>query len=55
MENLSPSKKSSFSLDSTRVTEIAEIVVDEMGLSQVEFDYTGGKRGWPGDVIRSQQ
>ncbi|OGO03658.1 MAG: UDP-glucose 4-epimerase [Chloroflexi bacterium RBG_13_54_8] len=33
-----------------RVTDIAEIVVEEMGLKDVEFQYTGGKRGWPGDV-----
>jgi UDP-glucose 4-epimerase len=29
---------------------MAEIVVGEMGLSNVRFRYTGGKRGWPGDV-----
>ena len=34
----------------TTVTEIAEIVVDEMGLKDVKFDYTGGDRGWKGDV-----
>lgn len=32
------------------VTTIAKIVVEEMGLKDVEFHYTGGKRGWPGDV-----
>lgn len=32
------------------VTEIAQIVVEEMGLSNVRFRYTGGERGWPGDV-----
>jgi UDP-glucose 4-epimerase len=31
-------------------TEIAHIVVEEMGLRDVRFRYTGGKRGWPGDV-----
>ncbi|HEY78835.1 MAG TPA: NAD-dependent epimerase/dehydratase family protein [Dehalococcoidia bacterium] len=36
----------SFSL----VTRVAEIVVEEMGLSNVRFKYTGGQRGWPGDV-----
>ena len=32
------------------VTTIARIVVEEMGLKDVRFKYTGGKRGWPGDV-----
>jgi UDP-glucose 4-epimerase len=32
------------------VTRVAEIVAEEMGLSNVRFKYTGGKRGWPGDV-----
>ena len=32
------------------VTSIADIVVEEMGLSGVQFSYTGGKRGWKGDV-----
>ena len=32
------------------VTTIARIVVEEMGLKDVRFSYTGGKRGWPGDV-----
>ena len=36
----------------TTVTKIAEIVVEEMGLSNVRFSYTGGKRGWKGDVPR---
>jgi UDP-glucose 4-epimerase len=35
---------------SVTVTEIARIVVEEMGLKNVKFRYTGGKRGWPGDV-----
>ena len=38
----------------TTVTRIAEMVVDEMGLKDVEFKYTGGKRGWAGDVPRFQ-
>ena len=33
-----------------RATEIAHIVVEEMGLRDVRFRYTGSKRGWPGDV-----
>ena len=39
------------SVDSaTKVTRIAEIVVEEMGLKDVNFNYTGGDRGWVGDV-----
>lgn len=36
----------------TTVTRIAEIVMDVMGLSDVKFKYTGGDRGWKGDVPR---
>jgi len=35
---------------STDVTAIANIVVETMGLSNVKFKYTGGSRGWKGDV-----
>jgi UDP-glucose 4-epimerase len=38
----------------TTVTRIAEMVVEEMNLKDVEFKYTGGKRGWAGDVPRFQ-
>lgn len=38
----------------TTVTRIAEIVVEEMGLTDVKFNYTGGKRGWKGDVPKFQ-
>ena len=34
----------------TTVSRIAQIVVEEMGLSGVKFKYTGGRRGWKGDV-----
>lgn len=34
----------------TRVTRIGELVVEEMGLEDVDFKYTGGKRGWKGDI-----
>ncbi len=34
----------------TTVTQIARIVTEEMGLNDVKFKYTGGRRGWPGDV-----
>jgi UDP-glucose 4-epimerase len=38
--------------EGTTVTHIAEIVVDVLGLKNVEFKYTGGDRGWKGDVPR---
>lgn len=38
----------------TTVTRIAEMVTEEMGLSNVRFKYTGGIRGWKGDVPRFQ-
>lgn len=34
----------------TTVTRIGKIVTEEMGLKDVRFKYTGGSRGWPGDV-----
>ena len=34
----------------TTVTRIGEIVSEEMGLPGARFRYTGGERGWPGDV-----
>ena len=34
----------------TTVTRIAQIVPEEMGLGNVKFKYTGGRRGWPGDA-----
>ena len=38
--------------EGTTVTKIAEIVVEELGLENVHFAYTGGDRGWKGDVPR---
>jgi UDP-glucose 4-epimerase len=32
------------------VTEIAELATEVLGLDGVRFDYTGGDRGWKGDV-----
>jgi UDP-glucose 4-epimerase len=32
------------------VTDIANLVVERMGLSDVRYEYTGGSRGWKGDV-----
>lgn len=37
-------------LDHITVTEIADIVVRVMDLKNVEYQYTGGDRGWKGDV-----
>lgn len=34
----------------TKVSDIARMLVAEMGLKKVRFKYTGGPRGWPGDV-----
>lgn len=38
--------------DTISATGIGKVVVQEMGLSDVEFIYTGGSRGWKGDVPR---
>jgi UDP-glucose 4-epimerase len=38
--------------DSLTVNRIAEMVVEAMGLRDVEFEYTGTEGGWPGDVPR---
>lgn len=35
---------------SSTVTDIAKTVVKEMGLKKVKLNYTGGERGWPGDI-----
>ncbi len=34
----------------TSVKTIVKIVLEEMGLKDVVVKYTGGKRGWPGDI-----
>jgi UDP-glucose 4-epimerase len=36
--------------DYVTVTEIADLVVQRMGLSGVRYEYTGEARGWKGDV-----
>lgn len=36
--------------DHLQVTRIADLVVDAMGLENVEYEFTGGEGGWPGDV-----
>jgi UDP-glucose 4-epimerase len=33
-----------------KVRDIARVVAEEMGLDGVKFRFTGGRRGWPGDV-----
>ncbi len=38
--------------DTVTSKEIGEMVVKEMGLKGVTFTYTGGNRGWKGDVPR---
>ncbi len=35
------------------VRRVAEIVTEEMGLEGVKFTYTGGERGWAGDLPRT--
>jgi len=35
---------------STKISRVAEIVTEEMGFSGARFKYTGGRRGWVGDV-----
>jgi UDP-glucose 4-epimerase len=37
-------------LDYVTVTEIADLCVERLGLSDVAYEYTGGNRGWKGDV-----
>ena len=36
--------------DQITVKRIAELVVEELGLKDVKLQYTGGERGWAGDV-----
>ena len=36
--------------DYITVNEIADIVAEEMGLKNVQYEHTGGSRGWKGDV-----
>ena len=39
--------------DTCSVRRIAEIVVEESGFENVSIEYTGGDRGWAGDVPRA--
>ncbi len=36
--------------DYVTVTQIADLVVERMGLADVRYEYAGGSRGWKGDV-----
>jgi UDP-glucose 4-epimerase len=36
--------------DYITVSEIADLVVERMGLGKIPYSYTGGDRGWKGDV-----
>lgn len=38
------------STDTINSMQIGELIVKEMGLHEVKFTYTGGSRGWKGDV-----
>jgi UDP-glucose 4-epimerase len=38
--------------DWLQVTRIADLVMQAMGLKDVEYEFTGGEGGWPGDVPR---
>lgn len=38
----------------TSVTQIADIICEEMKLNHVKYQYTGGEGGWKGDVPRFQ-
>ena len=38
--------------DSLQVRRIADMVVEALGLNGVEYEFTGGDGGWPGDVPR---
>lgn len=35
------------------VRDIAKVVIDEIGLRNTKIRYTGGRRGWPGDVAKA--
>ncbi len=39
--------------DTCSVSRIAEIVIEESGLDGVGIEYTGGRRGWAGDVPKT--
>ncbi|MCK5309908.1 MAG: NAD-dependent epimerase/dehydratase family protein [Thermoplasmata archaeon] len=48
----SPGKAELFNIGQTEfidVRSVADIITNEMGLDNVEYNFTGGKRGWVGD------
>ena len=54
---LKPTKPASIynlgATDIITVTDVANIICDEMGLDNVKYSYTGGDRGWVGDVPKT--
>lgn len=53
LSNVSPKNIDIFNLgneDSITVDVIARIIIEEMRLDNVELKYTGGERGWAGDI-----
>ena len=36
--------------DRLNITAIAKVLIEKMGLKHAKMSFTGGKRGWPGDV-----
>ena len=41
------------SVDTASVTNIAEVVIEETGFTDAKISYTGGDRGWAGDIPRA--
>jgi UDP-glucose 4-epimerase len=41
------------SIEGNTVNEVANSVVKSLGLTEVEYTYTGGERGWAGDVKKA--
>ncbi len=41
------------SIDTASVTNIAEVVIEETGYTGAKISYTGGDRGWAGDIPRA--
>ena len=39
-------------LEETNIVELAKIVIEEMGLKNVDIKFKGGIRGWPGDQAK---
>ena len=41
------------SVDTASVTNIAQVVIEETGFTDAKISYTGGDRGWAGDIPRA--